>query len=69
MYLHSTLCTETYLKGTLRDSKTQEALIGVIISIDSLNGTISDIDGKYTLTTEPGNYNITFSYIGYDNIY
>ena len=67
------ICIQLYaqkptVKGTLRDSKTQEALIGVNISIDSLNGTISDIDGKYTLTTEPGNYNITFSYIGYDNI-
>jgi iron complex outermembrane receptor protein len=56
------------IKGTLKDSKTQETLIGVNVSVDSLNGTITDIDGKYELTVEPGKYNVIFSYIGYDNI-
>ncbi|MFN8283466.1 MAG: TonB-dependent receptor [Chitinophagales bacterium] len=56
------------IKGILKDSKSQETLIGVNISIDSTNGTISDVDGKYELSVKPGNYNVTYSYIGYDNI-
>ena len=56
------------IKGTLKDSKTKETLIGVNVSIDSLNGTVTDMDGKYELNVEPGNYNIIFSYVGYDNI-
>ena len=56
------------IKGILKDSKSQETLIGVNVSIDSLNGTITDIDGKYELSVDPGNYKLTFSYIGYDNI-
>lgn len=62
------------LKGTLKDSKTNEPLIGVNVSLDSLNGTITDIDGNYELSIDaekykiPGNVKITFSYIGYDDI-
>lgn len=59
------------VKGTLKDSKTLEPLIGVNVSIDSLNGTITDIDGKYELTIDPKKYTkvkIKFSYIGYEDI-
>lgn len=59
---------KSIIKGILRDSKTQESLIGVNVSVDSLNGTITDIDGKYELSVNSGNYTVTFSYIGYDNI-
>lgn len=64
----------TIVKGTLKDSKSNEPLIGVNVSLDSLNGTITDIDGNYELSIDPaksktpGNAKITFSYIGYDDI-
>jgi iron complex outermembrane receptor protein len=56
------------LKGILKDSKTNETLIGVNISVDSINGTTTNEDGSYELSVEPGKYNIVYSYIGYDNI-
>ena len=59
------------IKGTLKDSKTLEPLIGVNISIDSLNGTTTDIEGKYEIIVDPTKYNktkIKFSYIGYEDI-
>ncbi|MDB5226114.1 MAG: TonB-dependent receptor [Bacteroidota bacterium] len=57
------------VKGVLKDSKTNETLIGVNVALsDSSTGTTSDVDGKYELSVKPGNYKITFSYVGYDNI-
>ena len=57
------------LKGTLTDSKTNETLIGVNISVEnSTIGTTSNEEGNYELELEPGNYKIVFSYVGYDNI-
>jgi outer membrane cobalamin receptor len=56
------------IKGTLKDSRTDEVLIGVNVSIDNSDGTTTDIDGKYELLIAPGKHNITFSYIGYENI-
>ena len=57
------------VKGTLSDSKSNETLIGVNISIEnSTVGTTTNEEGNYELTLEPGKYNIIFSYIGYDNI-
>lgn len=56
------------LKGILKDSKSNETLIGVNVSIDSTQGTTTDIDGKYELSLSPGTYKVTYSYVGYDNI-
>ncbi len=57
------------LKGTLKDSKSNETLIGVNVAVENNTaGTTSDVDGKYELSLAPGKYNIIFSYVGYDNI-
>lgn len=57
------------LKGNLKDNKTQEALIGVNIQVKGgTAGTTTDVDGNYTLSLEPGNYDIVFSYVGYEDI-
>ncbi|MBK9329127.1 MAG: carboxypeptidase-like regulatory domain-containing protein [Sphingobacteriales bacterium] len=57
------------LKGTLKDSKSNETLIGVNIAVENNTaGTTSDVDGRYELSLAPGKYNIIFSYVGYDNI-
>jgi len=53
--------------GVLYDAETQEALIGAsIIEEGTTNGTISDIDGSFSLTVSEGS-NLEISYIGYKN--
>ena len=43
-------------------------LIGVSISVDGLTtGTITDVDGSYELSLDPGSYKIIASYVGYDS--
>jgi iron complex outermembrane receptor protein len=58
------------VKGILKDSKSNEVLIGVNVALnDSANtGATSDVDGKYELSVSPGNYKVTFSYVGYTDI-
>lgn len=53
------------ISGTVTDTSTGETLIGVSITVKgTANGTITDVDGSYTLEAEPGQ-TLVFSYIGY----
>jgi hypothetical protein len=54
------------LSGYLKDSSNGEALIGATIYIKSLStGATTNVYGFYSLTLDPGDYEVTFSYIGY----
>lgn len=54
------------VQGLVTDSKTQEPLIGVsVLEKGTSNGTITNIDGDYTLNVSGENAVIIFSFIGY----
>lgn len=55
------------IKGTVKDKKTNEALIGATVVFKGTNnGTTTDFDGNFTLkTTEQPPYIIIINYIGY----
>ena len=56
------------ISGKVSDSKTGEVLPGVNIVVKgTLIGTISDVNGKYTLNIPKGNISLVFSFIGYKN--
>lgn len=51
--------------GTIRDGETLEVLIGASIKdLSTMQGTISDIDGKFSLNVEEGSI-LEITYIGY----
>jgi outer membrane receptor for ferrienterochelin and colicin len=57
------------LSGYIRDSQSEEALIGATVYVAELEkGTISNEFGFYSLTLPSGSYSIRFSYIGYKTI-
>ncbi|MEO6759053.1 MAG: carboxypeptidase-like regulatory domain-containing protein, partial [Saprospiraceae bacterium] len=60
---------ETTLSGLVTDQNTKEPLVGVTIKITKnrnlIKGTVTDAEGKYRLTLEPGTYEVEFSYTGY----
>lgn len=61
----SLLAQTIHLSGTVVD-KSGEPLIGVNVSIKgTTTGTITDLDGKYTLEAPNSNAVVVFSYIGY----
>ena len=54
------------ISGHVQDAKTGERLIGSTVYISELQaGAVSNIYGFYSLSLQPGNYTLTFSYIGY----
>ncbi|GLR15598.1 TonB-dependent receptor [Portibacter lacus] len=54
--------------GVISDSQTGETLIGANIVVENTGGgTTTDLDGKFQLSLEPGTYNITASYLGYES--
>lgn len=55
------------ISGTVRDSDTQELLIGVTVRT-SEKGTTTDIDGNYEIDVTNSLDDIEFSYVGYDPV-
>lgn len=61
----STLGQNHSIKGQIVDAKSNEPLIGVNITVEGTsNGTISDIDGRFTLSVA-ANAVLKISYIDY----
>ncbi|MEZ5025587.1 MAG: SusC/RagA family TonB-linked outer membrane protein [Chitinophagales bacterium] len=57
------------LSGTVTDATTGEALIGVNVTGKGTTiGTVTDIDGKYTLELPKDVNTLVFSYVGYSNV-
>jgi iron complex outermembrane receptor protein len=61
------LFSQNTFSGVLTDSETEEELIGVNI-IYTGGGTTSEVDGSFSLDLPQGDYEITFSYVGYQTI-
>ena len=65
------LCTNLFaqgqsVRGTVKDASTQETLIGVSVSVKGTqNGTVTDINGSFTLFNVPSNATLTLSSLGY----
>lgn len=58
---------QAILKGTITDEATDEPLYPATIKIGE-TGTISDLDGTFQLTLDPGTYQLEFSYIGFESV-
>ncbi len=58
------------IQGTIKDRKTQEALIGVAIKVEGTQkGTQSDVDGNFKISGIPtGSYNLKATYVGYKEV-
>ena len=55
------------VSGTVTNALTGETLTGVNVVVTGTNvGTITDIEGKYSIEVPPGSKSLTFSFIGMD---
>jgi len=54
------------ISGTLTDENDLPIIGGNVRCVELGTGTISDLDGNYTLTLPEGNYTLQFSYLGYN---
>ncbi|MTK52274.1 MAG: TonB-dependent receptor [Paludibacter sp.] len=60
--------TKTILQGMVVDQNNQPVIGASIREKGSTNGTITDVDGRFTLQTSTSKPVVKISYIGYDNI-
>jgi outer membrane cobalamin receptor len=58
------VCAQSYVKGVVLDSATNEALIGVVVQSSTGSGAVTDVSGNYVLKAS-GQQTITFRYVGY----
>ena len=55
------------IRGSVSDEATGEPLTGVTILIEgTTKGMLTDLDGKFNLSVEPGVYNLRFSFVSYE---
>ncbi|WP_296621132.1 TonB-dependent receptor, partial [Marivirga sp.] len=64
--IQNTTTIRQTLSGTIKDSKTGEALIGASVSVKGTSkGVVADVNGNFNLELESGKYTLMISYIGY----
>ena len=57
------------IRGTVFDAELGEYLPGVTIFLEgTTTGTITDLDGKFSLSVSPGSYNLRVSFISYETM-
>ena len=65
MEIHQIAQQSSTIKGVVKDQK-GEPLIGVnVMEKGTTNGSITDVDGKYSVSVKGGKTILVFSYIGY----
>jgi TonB-linked SusC/RagA family outer membrane protein len=63
------LAQDRTVTGVVTDSETGDALIGVSVLVKgTTTGSVTDIDGKYTIKLSDGATTLVFSYIGYTSV-
>lgn len=53
------------VKGVVRDSVSADPLVGVVVSVGTSTGAVTDASGNFLLRLEPGSYSLRFRYTGY----
>lgn len=53
------------ISGTVLDKATQQAVIGATVSADQRTGTVTDVQGRFSLTPPPGAKSLNISSVGY----
>jgi hypothetical protein len=57
------------ISGYVKDAANGESLIGATVFIqETASGTITNVYGFYSITLEPGNYNVEYRFLGYEGI-
>jgi len=69
MLLANLVIAQSGIKGVIQNSQTKETLIGTNIVVKGTTlGTVSDLNGEFSLRLDPGSHIIVLSYTGYETI-
>jgi outer membrane cobalamin receptor len=56
---------KSVMVGLVRDAATKDPLPGVNVIVDGLTGTVTDVNGRYTIDMPAGEHSVNFRFIGY----
>ncbi|PHR48880.1 MAG: hypothetical protein COA32_05300 [Fluviicola sp.] len=63
------IAQESFIRGSVIEESTGEYLPGARLMIQNQKkGAYSDIDGKFSISIEPGTYNLVITFAGYDTV-
>ncbi len=66
LYTSAAFAADGRVVGKIIDQQTNEALIGVTIIVEGTGkGAVTDVEGRFNLSLEPGSYSLLFQYVGY----
>ncbi|WP_234734451.1 DUF5686 and carboxypeptidase regulatory-like domain-containing protein [Tellurirhabdus bombi] len=68
LFLLPSLVVAQGIKGTVKTAKNEPLPYAAIVVKGSSNGTITNADGLYELPLQPGRYDITFQYLGFQSV-
>jgi outer membrane receptor protein involved in Fe transport len=67
LFLSNLNAQEGIIRGTVYDETTGEAMISVTVMVEgTTKGIVTDLDGKFNLSIEPGIYNLKVSFVSYE---
>jgi len=56
------------IEGIVKDARTREPLAAVNVVLGEYTGTATDGDGKFEISIAPGQYTVSFYYLGYETL-
>jgi hypothetical protein len=57
-----------FIRGTVIDESLGEPMMSVTVLVEGTNtGTLTDLDGKFSISIEPGTYNLRLSFVSFEN--
>jgi len=65
VFLTLSAYNQSLISGVVRDANSGEELIGANVVVGPSTGTITDLNGHFSLNVIPGKYNLQVSYVGY----
>lgn len=58
--------TQNFISGVVTDTLSGQPIIGANIVLDNERGTVTQLNGSYKLSVEPGKYLLTCSFVGFE---
>jgi Fe(3+) dicitrate transport protein len=68
-FFTSPIAQEISITGQVLDAVDNDPLVGASVLLKNGKGVSTDLNGEYNLKLNPGDYELTFKYIGYSSKY
>ena len=61
--------SQSKIQGVVKDANDQSAMLGAQVSVQgTTNGTVTDVDGRFSLSVNPGKVVVVVTFVGYETM-